>query len=181
MQKVFAHSRLAEACNSLGRDVEALRHRRSMIEWCQKLNPANLSSEQVRDALAPVLRWWDTGTELLIGQNMELLQQAAGLLPNDPKLAIEQNLQKYSLIGQPAPVIEAPYWLNGGPDGGTMTFGGKPTLIQFTGALVRPCRKTYPTMLKLHARFQQRGLEIVLLTRLFTWFGQEQSLPTPRK
>ncbi len=181
VQHVVAHGRLAGAYASLGLDEAALKHRRSVIELYQKLNPPEQTSEPVRDALASALRYWDTGTELLYSQNTELLHQAAVLFPNDPKLAVEKILRMFSLVGQPAPAIKAPYWLNGTPDGGTMTFSGRPALLEFTAHWCGPCRTTYPAILKLHKRFQRRGLEIVLLTQLFGKFGQETNLPDEKE
>jgi thiol-disulfide isomerase/thioredoxin len=181
VQQVISHSRLAGAYDSLGLGEAALKHRRSVIELYQKLNSPEQTSEQVRGALASAVRYMDTGTEPFSSQCKELLQQAAALFPNDPNLAIEKTLRVFSLVGQLAPAIEAPYWLNGSPDGGMITFGLKPTLIQFTAHWCGPCRQTYPAMLELHKRFQQRGLEIVILTQLFGKFGQEANLPDEKE
>lgn len=176
VQQVVAHGRLASVCDSLGLEEAALKHRRSTIELYQKLNPDEQTSEQARDALRPALHYSDTGTELSYSRNRELLEQAAALFPNDPKLAVEKTLAMFSLVGLPAPAIEAQYWLNGSPDGGTMRFGGRPTLLQFTAHWCGFCKVCYPAMLKLHERFQERGLDIVLLTQLYGKFGQETNL-----
>jgi thiol-disulfide isomerase/thioredoxin len=178
-QQIVAHGRLAQACASLGLDEAALKHRRGAIESYRKLNPSEQTHEQVRDALALALSYNDTGA--LYIQNIKLLQQAAALFPNDPKLTVERTLGMFSLVERPAPAITALYWLNGTPDGGMMTFDGKPALLQFTASWCGPCRQTYPAMLSLHKRFQGRGLEIVFLTQLFGKFGQETNLPDDKE
>ncbi len=181
VQQIVAHGRLAKACESLGLDEAALKHRRGAIESYGKLHPPEQAREQVRDALALALSYNDTGAPPLCSQNRKLLQQAAALFPNDPKITVEKALEMFSLVGRQAPAITAPYWLNGTPDGGTMTFEGKPVLLQFTASWCGPCRQSYPAMLNLHQRFHRRGLEIVFLTQLFGKFGQEMNLPDDKE
>jgi hypothetical protein len=73
----------------------------------------------------------------------------------------------YSLVGQPAPPIDADHWLNTGARRGPATFDqGRVTLIQFTGVACAPCRVSYGAMASLYARFHQSEFDMVFVAGL---------------
>ena len=93
--------------------------------------------------------------------------------------SLQKCLLHYELVGKPAPPIEAPIWINAPPDH-TVSFNGKVTLVEFTAHWCIPCRETYPSLMRLNQQFASRGVQILLATRLYGYFGKDHGL-TPEQ
>jgi thiol-disulfide isomerase/thioredoxin len=67
-------------------------------------------------------------------------------------------------VGQPAPEIQAGYWLNTGP----LTLGGlrgKIVVVEFWATWCPPCRASIPHLVALHKKHAGKGVVIVSLTQ----------------
>ena len=85
-------------------------------------------------------------------------------------------IDRYSLVGKRAGVVEAPYWLNADPGTKSIDPVGKVSLVQFTAHWCGPCRKSYPAMVRLHDRFAASGLQIIFSTQFYGFFEQRRPL-----
>jgi thiol-disulfide isomerase/thioredoxin len=94
--------------------------------------------------------------------------------------ALQKGLLHYELVGQAAPVIEAPYWINAKPEGNRIGFAGKVTILEFTAHWCVPCKETYPALTRLNDRFSGKGVQFVLATALYGYFGKDRGL-SPEK
>ncbi len=95
-------------------------------------------------------------------------------VPNAARM-IEPEIERYMLVGTTAASIIAPRWLNRS-DTTPMGLKGKVTLLEFTAHWCGPCRESYPGVLRLRDRFAARGLQVVLVTKLYGYFQSERSL-----
>ena len=89
---------------------------------------------------------------------------------------LEKGLKHYDLVGQAAPIVEAPYWINAHPAGNRAAFSGKVTVLEFTAHWCIPCKETYPALRRLQQKFDGRGVQILLATSLYGYFGKERGL-----
>jgi thiol-disulfide isomerase/thioredoxin len=85
-------------------------------------------------------------------------------------------IERYELVGKPAPAIQAPAWLNA-PDGTTkMEMSGGVTWLQFTAHWCGPCREAYPAAVRLQQRFGAKGFRVVMATQLYGYFENRRNL-----
>jgi thiol-disulfide isomerase/thioredoxin len=129
---------------------------------------------------------------LAIGGYSSLARSYADKLMPDSALAIleaaEQELgataadrfkdfrSRYALIGSPAQVISAEWWINT-PDSTVVTpRPGRVTLIEFTAHWCGPCKNSYPGISGLAERFKGRAFDGVLVTSLYGYIGTKQGL-----
>jgi len=111
-------------------------------------------------------------------QALDLLRRAPKELSDVPNVEprIADTRTRYELVGTAAAPIAAPRWLNAPPNTGTMPMNGKVTLLQFTAHWCGPCRESYPGVNRLRQRFESRGFQVVMVTRLYGYFGGDRNL-----
>ncbi len=101
-------------------------------------------------------------------------------IPKVTTASLSKGLQKallhYEMVGNPAPAIEAPYWINAQPEGNRIGFAGKVTVLEFTAHWCLPCKESYPALERLERRFAGRGLQVLLATSLYGYFGKDHGL-----
>lgn len=85
--------------------------------------------------------------------------------------------RRYSLVGRPAPPIEAQHWFNADVHGPIAPARGKVTLIQFTGVTCAPCRASYPAMTALYTRFDRSQFDMLFVTTLAGEFDSKKMRP----
>ncbi len=115
----------------------------------------------------------------------ETFREGVELLSPDPGAAstlsiLKYDLGRYELPGQKAAPIEAEYWINRKSDNKPLSLTGKVTLIEFTAHWCVPCKETYPALMKMHKNYAKRGLDILLVTSLYGYFGKDRNL-TPEQ
>jgi thiol-disulfide isomerase/thioredoxin len=72
--------------------------------------------------------------------------------------------------------VEAPQWLNA-PAGTTkVDVKGTVSVIQFTAHWCGPCRKSYPSTLRLHNTWAPKGLQVIFATELYGFQGTQRPL-----
>jgi thiol-disulfide isomerase/thioredoxin len=91
-----------------------------------------------------------------------------------------QLLDRAELVGKAAPAISAEHWINGEPMNHRIDLAGHVSIIEFTAHWCGPCRESYPGLLRLHEEFANRGVRIVLATRLWGYFGSDRNV-TPEQ
>jgi hypothetical protein len=115
------------------------------------------------------------------GQNDEavtLLRRALKEWGDQPRRAqwVQLELDRYLLVGTAAAPIVAPRWLNAPAGTTSLDLKGKVTLLGFSAHWCDSCRESYPGINRLRAQFASKGLQVVLVTRLYGDFRSERSL-----
>ena len=90
--------------------------------------------------------------------------------------SLEKGLKRYDLVGEKAPVIEAPFWINAKPEGNKASNAGKVTVVEFTAHWCIPCKETYPDLRRIADQFAGRNVQILLATSLYGYFGKDHGL-----
>jgi len=114
---------------------------------------------------------------------VEVLEQGLADFGSAPaaKLQIEPTLARYRLVGTGAAPIEAPHWLNAPAGTSKAEIKGTVTLIEFTAHWCTWCRRTYPSIVRLHDRWAPKGLQVIFATELYGFFGQPRALPAEQE
>ena len=99
-------------------------------------------------------------------------QAIAAAVSPDKKALLETELELLQAIGKPAPPITAETWINGNPQ--TLeSLKGKVVVIDFWAAWCPSCRQLIPTLVKLHNEYNDQGLVILGITRLYGTYSDE--------
>ncbi len=85
-------------------------------------------------------------------------------------------LARYQIVGTPGAAITAPVWLNAPAGTKDLAMPGSVTLLEFTAHWCGPCRESYPGINRLRQRFKDQNFRVVLVTRLWGYFGSERDL-----
>ncbi len=83
---------------------------------------------------------------------------------------------RYALIGTPAPVISAEWWINPDSKGVVTPATGKVTLIEFTAHWCGPCKNSYPGLRALAERLKGEPFTGLMVTQLYGYLGTRQNL-----
>ena len=67
--------------------------------------------------------------------------------------------RRYALVGTPAPAVTAEHWINAPAGTTTSTYAGRVTLLEFTTTWCGWCKKGYPAMRRLAAKYQSHGYQ----------------------
>jgi tetratricopeptide (TPR) repeat protein len=177
--KISGHVSLNSYYRADDIDSGIIKHSTWLIEAAGRLTP-----EQRKKFGNSFINAYVNLAEAYAGQEqndraLELLRRAAVELKDLPNVEaqVRPALERYLLVGTPAPPIEAPRWINASPAGmTTLDLKGKVTLLEFTAHWCGPCRESYPGLHRLLKRFANRDFQIVLVTELYGYFGGEHNL-----
>lgn len=94
--------------------------------------------------------------------------------------SIERDRKMYRLIGTKATPVNGKWWVNAA-DGTVIKPGdGKISIVQFTAHWCVPCKKSYPPMLRLMAKYKGKPVESVMATGIYGYLGDNKNL-TPEQ
>lgn len=172
-QKISAHSHMAGYYAYVDIDDKNLEHHAAMLKLINEL-PANepnsysswRGAAYQRIALVHANRGKTDAA-------LKTLRQAKAELGAD---GFDRDIARYSLVGQMGAPLKGKHWINAAPETKEIDVQGRVTLIQFTAHWCGPCRKSYPAMLKFHQQFHERGLNVMMATQLYGFFGDRQDL-----
>lgn len=178
-QKIAAHKRLGGYYN--GNEIEEdkmLKHDVAVLELVGQLPPAerDIYARQNLSLYGRIAT--NYGNSGLIEKARETCQQGIAEAVRQKRTGpgYDRCAGLYALFGRPGAALKGTYWINAAPETKQLDFGGRVTLIQFTAHWCVPCRKSYPEILKLHQQFKERGLEIVMSTKLYGYYGVQEDL-----
>lgn len=176
--KIAAHNRMAAYYGYADMDEPNLTHNTVILKLSGQLPPA-------QHEYAAVLKVGAYNAIALVQANrgepdkaLETLKQGKAELAAAPRFQthFDQAIERYSLIGKTGAPFKGSYWLNAAPETKQFDPRGHVSLIQFTAHWCGPCRKSYPAMLKFHQQFKERGLDVLMATRLYGYFETRQDL-----
>ena len=91
-----------------------------------------------------------------------------------PDVAV--GIARYSLAGQPAPAIAPKYVLNNAAGPIDLEERGRVTVMVFAAHWCGPCRVIYPQATSLYEKYRDDGLQVLLVTQLYGFFGDRKEL-----
>jgi hypothetical protein len=176
-QKLSAHSAVASQSRSEDNDAGILKHGQWMVDAVPQLTPDDRkrwsgvmmqNTAHLAEALA---------SRGLHEQALTLLDRTkAGWAAEAARLVefyIDATRAKVALVGTPAPALTAPRWLNM-PAGTTkLELNGSVTLLEFSAWWCGPCKRSYPGVKRLLAKYAPQGFRFVLATQLYGYFEAE--------
>jgi len=178
MNKFNAHARIGDYYRYADMDEKILEHENKILALAKKVGPdeRKIVGERLVESyinLAPVY-----GNRGEADQALAILRKGLAELAEAPnaKERINEAMQSYLLVGQPAAPIEAEYWINAEPETKRIDLRGQVTLLQFTAHWCGPCRKSYPAMLGFHERYAKDGLRVMFATKLYGFFEKQSGL-----
>jgi tetratricopeptide (TPR) repeat protein len=179
-QQIKAHARLGSYYRAIDVDEQILKHSERIPELCKKLTA---SEQREQEFLSAVASSYNNLAEVYAGRGdaeraRATLQEALAQLPDEPRYRtmLEGTLNRYSLVGKQGAPIEAPYWLNAKPGTKQAEVRGQVTLLEFTAHWCGPCRKSYPSIVKLHQQFAKEGVQVMFITQLYGFVGAQRGL-----
>ncbi len=178
-QRIAAHKRLGGYYS--GNEIEddkLLGHDTAVLGLVAQLPPAERETFARQNLSLYGRISTNYGNQGLIEKARETCRQgiAEAARQGRSETGYERCVELYSLLGRPGAPLKSAYWINVTPETKQLDLSGRVTLIQFTAHWCVPCRKSYPDLLKLHQQFQARGLEVVMSTKLYGYFGGRQDL-----
>jgi thiol-disulfide isomerase/thioredoxin len=179
VQKLGAHQSMNAYYRGDDIDDGIIRHSSWIIERAGAFTPAQRTQYG-----ASVLTAYVNLAETWAGHGrtdaaLALLERAKIDWAEVPRVAerLDPTLDRYRLVGTPAPAIVGSRWLNV-PDGTRrLEMTGAVTLLEFTAHWCGPCKESYPGVKRLLAKFGPRGFRVVFATELYGYFGTERNLP----
>lgn len=113
--------------------------------------------------------------EAAFAERVSQIMRATGT-PQQKRAATSGYLQvrdrsiQMALIGQESPDISVKEWIKGGLES-LADLRGRVILLEFWATWCKPCQEMFPKLKKLHEVENQRGLEVVALTRHYMAYG----------
>ena len=139
--------------------------------------------------------WRKRSGDAVVQSQVNMAEALAGQGMNDAALALLRKTQadwadrsrmidaevtptiaRYLLVGAAAPPVVAPRWLNVPANTKSLPMTGSVTLLEFTAHWCGPCRKSYPGINRLRAKYSSQGFRVVLATQLWGYFGSQRDL-----
>jgi thiol-disulfide isomerase/thioredoxin len=182
-QQIQAHSRLGGYYRGVDVDDKIFEHGNKVIARGRALPAADRATMATTLAgaytnVAEVYGGWEQADKAvaILEQGLRDLGSAP-----DARRQIDPTMERYRLVGTTAAPIEAPHWLNA-PDGtARIDLKGRVSIVQFTAHWCGWCRRTYPSIVRLHERWAPKGLQVVFATELYGFFGQPRLLPAEQE
>jgi thiol-disulfide isomerase/thioredoxin len=177
-QQIQVHSRLGTYYRAADVDDRILQHGSKVIALARALSAAE------RAALGTTLAAAYTNVAEVYGgreqsdRAVAILEQALTEVRSVPgaRSVIEPTLARYRLVGTAAAPIEAAHWFNAPAATSMVHLKGTVTLVEFTAHWCTWCRRTYPSIVRLHERWAGKGLQVVFATELYGFFGEPRAL-----
>jgi len=178
-ERIDAHGVLNSYYRADDIDAGIITHSTRLIQ----LNAGLASDERTPQIANTIIAAYQNLAEALAGQEqtpqaLDLLRRAPVELPGIAGVAerLAPTIERYELVGKPAPAIEAPTWL-GAPAGTTkLEMPGGVTWLQFTAHWCGPCREAYPAAVRLQKQFGGRGFRVVMATQYYGFFESRRDL-----
>lgn len=161
--RIEAHAWLAWYYRKIGYDDGIIWHAKTAIALLDTLNDADrahlaqVSTDVYRNLAVVLASRGKTDTAL------DLLQHARIPGHRDDLIAL------YQMVGQPAPAIEADYWLNMYPGPAGLEIGGlagQATIVAFNAWWCATCYHSLPTLYTLQKEYGPNRLRVILATSL---------------
>jgi thiol-disulfide isomerase/thioredoxin len=153
----------------------------------------DMYGSKIKQVLSPIARTESAKAEAQLNAAKKVLEDVSSRAEEDEtKEVCEQVLQSFArleeeidlgkrlaaLIGADAASLEGVTWVNGDP----LTDGdlkGKVVLLDFWSVWCGPCISTFPHLRELQAKYAERGLVIIGLTRYYNFrWDDEAGRPT---
>jgi cytochrome c biogenesis protein CcmG/thiol:disulfide interchange protein DsbE len=181
-QKFAAHGRLLGYYRGDDIDAGIIKHATWMAAAAPSLTEAQHKTLGMRMVSSQV-----SMAEALAGQGrndeaLALLRKAQadwGDVRGANESYLVPAIERYSLVGTPAPAVTAPRWLNAPSDMREMAMDGAVTLLEFTAHWCGPCRESYPGLNRLRQQFGAKGFRLVLVTRFWGYFTNDGKTERP--
>jgi thiol-disulfide isomerase/thioredoxin len=178
-ERIDGHAALNSYYRADDIDAGIIKHSTRLIQ----LNTALTPEQRVPAVANALIAAYENLAEALAGQEqtpkaLDLLRRAPVELQGIAGVAerLAPTIERYELVGKPAPAIEAPTWLSA-PAGTTkMDMAGSVTWLQFTAHWCGPCREAYPAAVRLQKEFGARGFRVVMATQLYGYFESRRNL-----
>jgi thiol-disulfide isomerase/thioredoxin len=178
-ERIEAHGVLNGYYRADDIDAGIIKHSTRLIA----LNAALPADERTPQISNTIIAAYQNLAEAWAGQEqtaqaLDLLRRAPVELKGVEGVAerLAPTIERYELVGTPAPAIEAPTWLNA-PEGATkMNLAGGVTWLQFTAHWCGPCREAYPAAVRLQKQYGARGFRVLMATQLYGYFENRRNL-----
>jgi thiol-disulfide isomerase/thioredoxin len=178
-ERIEAHGVLNGYYRADDIDAGIIRHSTRLLQ----LNAALAPDQRTPQIANTIIAAYQNLAEAWAGQEqtaqaLDLLRRAPVELAGVEGVAdrLAPTIERYELVGKPAPAIQAPTWLNA-PEGTTkMDLAGGVTWLQFTAHWCGPCREAYPAAVRLQKLFGGRGFRVMMATQLYGYFENRRNL-----
>jgi thiol-disulfide isomerase/thioredoxin len=180
-QKFDAHFQLCMYYRGADVDAQIIAHGERVLALLPKLSPEDAT--RLRPRMVSI---YTSLAEVYAGREeiepaLAILKRGQEELKNETNApyaqkALASTIERYSLVGRAAPKIEGENWINAPASLKQAELQGQVTIMQFTAHWCGPCRKSYPSMLSLHNRYIQKGLQVLFATQLYGFFENQQEL-----
>jgi thiol-disulfide isomerase/thioredoxin len=182
LNKVKAYDKIGGYYGWADVDEKVTEYVNKVLTLSKKISPDE------RKAIGQELIWSYIDLARVYGNREEIDQALAALRKGLDELAdiptaketINNAIESYLLVGQPAAPIEAEHWLNAEAGTKRVDLRGQVTLLQFAAHWCAPCAKSYPAMLNFHEQFAKQGLRVMFVTKTYGYFGERSGL-TPEE
>jgi thiol-disulfide isomerase/thioredoxin len=178
-ERIDGHAPLNNYYRADDIDAGIIKHSMRLIE----LNAALAPDQRVLQVANIIMGAYEYLAEAIAGQEqtpraLDLLRRAPAELPGVAGVAerLAPTIERYELVGKPAPAIEAPTWLNAPAGTSKLDMAGAVTWLQFTAHWCGPCREAYPAAVRLQKQFGARGFRVVMATQLYGYFESRRNL-----
>lgn len=178
--QISAHSLLNGYYRADDIDSDIIRHSTWLID-----TGATLSPEMRKRFGTTIVIAYENLAQALSGQGeneraIEVLNKAKAWADvADVARITGDTLARALMVGESAPAVSAPVWLNR-TETTPLDLQGKVTMLQFTAHWCGPCKESYPGMKRLEGRFAKDSFQVVFYTRTYGYFGSESNL-TPEQ
>jgi thiol-disulfide isomerase/thioredoxin len=178
-ERIEAHGVLNSYYRADDIDAGIIRHSTRLLE----LNVALPPEQRTPQISNTIVAAYENLAEAWAGQEqtdkaLDLLRRAPVELKGVDGAAerLAPVIERYELVGKPAPAIEAPTWLNAPEGTAKMDMPGGVTWLQFTAHWCGPCREAYPAAVRLQQKFGARGFRVVMATQFYGYFENRRNL-----